>query len=98
MSAGDEPALPDFSASWSSGALRSWPISSVAWDGARGKIEPEDILQEVGVEIARTADAEVSPIVPGAILLAGCATSPNAGSSTPTAEFSGSETQRRRAR
>jgi RNA polymerase sigma-70 factor (ECF subfamily) len=31
----------------------------------RGKIEPEDILQEVGVEIARTADADVSPLSPG---------------------------------
>ena len=31
----------------------------------RGKIEPEDILQEVGVEIAHTADASVSPLSPG---------------------------------
>ena len=31
----------------------------------RGKIEPEDILQEVGVEIARTASAPVSPVSPG---------------------------------
>jgi RNA polymerase sigma-70 factor (ECF subfamily) len=31
----------------------------------RGRIEPEDILQEVGVEIARTTAAEVEPFATG---------------------------------
>jgi RNA polymerase sigma-70 factor, ECF subfamily len=66
MSAGDEQALPDFSALMVErrGALLAY-IERRMGMALRGKIEPEDILQEVGVEIARTAAAEVSPIVPG---------------------------------
>ncbi|HVC98322.1 MAG TPA: sigma-70 family RNA polymerase sigma factor [Pirellulales bacterium] len=66
MSAEDEPALPDFSKLMVErrGALLAY-IERRMGAALRGKIEPEDVLQEVGVEIARTAGAEVSPVAPG---------------------------------
>ena len=66
MSAEDERAVPDFNALLVErrGALLGY-IERRMGAALRGKIEPEDILQEVGVEIARTAEAEVSPLAPG---------------------------------
>jgi RNA polymerase sigma-70 factor (ECF subfamily) len=66
MMAEDEQAMPDFGALLveKRGALLGY-IERRMGNALRGKIEPEDILQEVGVEIARTAEAEVSPLSPG---------------------------------
>jgi len=66
MVADDQQPLPDFSALLVErrGALLGY-IERRMGAALRGKIEPEDILQEVGVEIARTAEAPVSPLSPG---------------------------------
>lgn len=66
MSTEEKPAVPDLSALFVErrGALLAY-IERRMGTALRGKIEAEDILQEVGVEIARSADAEAPPIAPG---------------------------------
>jgi RNA polymerase sigma-70 factor, ECF subfamily len=66
MAAENELTAPDLSALLVErrGALLAY-IERRMGLALRGKVEPEDILQEVGVEIARHLDAKVSPVAPG---------------------------------
>jgi RNA polymerase sigma-70 factor (ECF subfamily) len=66
MATFDQPPLPDLSRLLVErrGELLNY-IERRMGAALRGKIEPDDILQEVGVEIARTAVAGLSPVSPG---------------------------------
>ncbi|HVX16027.1 MAG TPA: sigma-70 family RNA polymerase sigma factor [Pirellulales bacterium] len=66
MSTEGEQTTPDLSALLVErrGALLAY-IERRMGTALRGKIEPDDILQEVGVEIARTASAETAPFATG---------------------------------